>query len=114
SLARKYPLLCMRSVPTTESATWYLTPAAFSAANRLRPDVVKKSIAALSSNDGELDTSTSTCEPERPSESLARERVHSRIRRRGPRPFARPPPNWAPRPPPNDLEPAESQPAPSR
>src|SRR5882672_3980800 len=37
-----------------ESATWCRTPAAASAARRLRPEVSKNSSTALSSNEGEL------------------------------------------------------------
>jgi hypothetical protein len=37
-----------------ESATWCRTPAAVSAAKRLRPEVWKNSRTALSSNEGEL------------------------------------------------------------
>src|ERR1700753_2255814 len=43
-----------------ESATWCRTPAAASAARRLRPEVSKNSRAALSSNEGELATSITT------------------------------------------------------
>src|SRR5512132_944740 len=46
-----------------ESATWYRTPAAASAARRLRPDVSKNSSTALSSNEGELARSIATCAP---------------------------------------------------
>src|SRR5947209_1132970 len=46
-----------------DSATWCRTPAAASAARTLRPDVAKNSSTALSSNDGELATSTTTCAP---------------------------------------------------
>src|SRR5947207_15821758 len=53
TLARKYPL-SLRSVPTMDSATWCRTPAAASAARRLRPEVSKNSSTALSSNEGEL------------------------------------------------------------
>src|SRR6516165_4876378 len=37
-----------------DSATWWRTPAAASAARRLRPEVSKNSSTALSSNEGEL------------------------------------------------------------
>jgi hypothetical protein len=60
TLARKYPLSGIRSHPTTDSATWCPTPAAASAARRLRADVSKNSSTALSSNEGEFDTSTTT------------------------------------------------------
>src|SRR3954465_14805284 len=46
-----------------ESATWCRTPAAASAAKRLRPEVSKNSSTALSSNEGELARSTTTCAP---------------------------------------------------
>ena len=42
SLAREYPLSGNRSVPTTESATWWPTPAAVSAATMLRDEVRKQ------------------------------------------------------------------------
>ena len=51
----------MRSIATIESATWCRTPAAVSAARRLRPEVSKNSSTALSSNDGELARSITTC-----------------------------------------------------
>src|SRR5215472_16447888 len=53
----------MRSAPTTESATWCITPAAASAARMLRVDVSKNSSTALSSHDGEFVTSTTTSTP---------------------------------------------------
>src|SRR6478672_6409104 len=46
-----------------ESATWCRTPAAASAARRLRPEVSKNSSTALSSNEGELARSITTCAP---------------------------------------------------
>src|SRR6266581_8060581 len=46
-----------------DSATWCLTPAAASAARRLRPEVSKNSSTALSSNEGELARSITTCAP---------------------------------------------------
>src|SRR5215467_12576647 len=46
-----------------DSATWCRTPAAASAARRLRPEVSKNSSTALSSNDGELASSIATCAP---------------------------------------------------
>src|SRR5262244_1067715 len=46
-----------------ESATWWPTPAAASAASRLRPEVSKNSSTALSSNEGELARSITTCVP---------------------------------------------------
>src|SRR3954447_16979047 len=46
-----------------ESATWCRTPAAASAARGLRPEVSKNSSTALSSNEGELARSTTTCAP---------------------------------------------------
>src|SRR6266566_4439065 len=63
TLARKYPLSGVRSVPTMESATWCRTPAAASATRRLRPEVTKNSSTALSSNEGELARSITTCVP---------------------------------------------------
>ena len=63
TLARMYPLSGMRSAPTTDRATWCPTPAAFSAASRLRVDVSKNSITAASAQDGEFDTSTTTFAP---------------------------------------------------
>src|SRR5215472_6475502 len=62
TLARKYPL-SDRSVPTMDSATWCRTPAAVSAARRLRPEVSKNSSTALSSNERELARSTTTVAP---------------------------------------------------
>src|SRR5262252_1726969 len=63
TLARKYPL-SDRSVPTMDSATWCRTaPAVRSAARRLRPEVSKNSSTALSSNEGELARSITTCVP---------------------------------------------------
>src|ERR1700747_3288144 len=50
-----------------ESATWCRTPAADSAASRLRPEVSKNSSTALSSNEGELARSITTCAPARAS-----------------------------------------------
>src|SRR5262249_45388528 len=46
-----------------DSATWCRTPAAASAARRLRPEVWKNSSTALSSNEGELARSITTCAP---------------------------------------------------
>src|ERR1043166_6734924 len=46
-----------------ESATWCRTPAAASAARRLRPEVSKNSNTALASNEGELARSITTCAP---------------------------------------------------
>src|SRR5215470_8999920 len=46
-----------------ESATWCRTPAAASAARRLRPEVSKNSNTALASNDGELARSITTHVP---------------------------------------------------
>src|SRR6266550_2330575 len=46
-----------------DSATWCRTPAAASAARRLRPEVSKNSSTALSSNEGELARSITTCVP---------------------------------------------------
>ena len=63
TLARMYPLSGRRSAPTTDRATWCPTPAAFSAASRLRVEVSKNSITAASAKDGEFDTSTTTCAP---------------------------------------------------
>src|SRR3954463_10798294 len=50
-----------------ESATWCRTPVAASAARRLRPEVSKNSSTALSSNEGELARSITTCAPARAS-----------------------------------------------
>src|SRR5262245_55353554 len=58
-----YPLSAIWSAPTTESATWCLTPAAASAARMLRVDVSKNSSTALSSHDGAFVTSTTTSAP---------------------------------------------------
>src|SRR5215831_6754581 len=58
-----YPLSGKRSAPTTDSATWCFTPAAASAARMLRVDVSKNSRTALSSNEGEFVTSTTTSAP---------------------------------------------------
>src|ERR1700747_3389904 len=46
-----------------KSATWCRTPAAASAAKRFRPEVWKNSSTALSSNEGELARSITTCAP---------------------------------------------------
>src|SRR6185437_7894535 len=62
TLARKYPLF-VRSVPTMDSATWCRMLEAASAARRLRPEVSKNSSTALSSNEGELARSITTCAP---------------------------------------------------
>src|SRR5262249_14509628 len=48
-----------------DSAKWCRTPAAASAARRLRPEVWKNSSTALSSNEGELARSITTCAPAR-------------------------------------------------
>src|SRR6202795_773698 len=48
-----------------DSATWCWTPAAASPARRLRPEVSKNSSTALSSNEGELVRSITTCAPAR-------------------------------------------------
>src|SRR6201991_4968638 len=53
----------MRSVPTTDSATWWPTPAAASAASRFAVERSKNATTADSSNDGEFDTSTTTSAP---------------------------------------------------
>jgi hypothetical protein len=66
SLARKYPL-SVRSIATMESATWCRTPASAAAGRRLRPEVSKNSSTALSSNEGELVRSITTCAPARAS-----------------------------------------------
>src|SRR5215468_11327219 len=58
-----YPLSGMRSAPTTDRATWCPTPAARSAASRLRVEVSKNAITAASSHDGEFVTSTTTLAP---------------------------------------------------
>src|SRR5215468_1917143 len=58
-----YPLSGMRSAPTTDRATWCPTPAARSAASRLRVEVSKNAITAASSHDGEFVTSTTTFAP---------------------------------------------------
>src|SRR5262245_16279780 len=50
-----------------ETATWCRTPAAASAARRLRPEVSKNSSTALASNEGELARSITTCVPTRAS-----------------------------------------------
>jgi len=55
--------LSVRSIPTMDRATWCRTPAAASAARRFRPDVSKNSSTALSSNEGELARSITTCAP---------------------------------------------------
>src|SRR3954452_15605872 len=46
-----------------ERQTWCRTPAAASAARRLRPEISKNSSTALSSKEGELARSTATCAP---------------------------------------------------
>src|SRR6266550_887474 len=63
TFARKYPLAGSRSAPTIESATWWPTPVFASAASTLRVEVSKNSRTALSSNEGEFVTSTTTCAP---------------------------------------------------
>src|ERR1700756_3313569 len=50
-------------MPTMDNATWCRTPAAVSAGRRLRPEVSKNSSTALSSNEGELMRSITTCAP---------------------------------------------------
>ena len=49
-----------RSAPTMDTATWWRTPASCSAASRLVVEVVKNSITAWSSKEGEFETSTAT------------------------------------------------------
>src|SRR5262249_56806473 len=49
------------SIPTMDGATWGRAPAAASAARRLRREVWKNSSTALSSNEGELARSITTC-----------------------------------------------------
>src|SRR5262245_59259108 len=63
TFARMYPLSGMRSAPTTDRATCCPTPAARSAASRLRVEVSKNAITAASSHDGEFVTSTTTFAP---------------------------------------------------
>src|SRR5882672_6110 len=63
TLARKYPFSGVRSVPTMDSATWCRTPAVASAGRRLCSEVSKNSSTALSSNEGELARSITTCVP---------------------------------------------------
>src|SRR5262249_34328929 len=63
TFARMYPLSGMRSAPTTDRATWCPTPAVRSAATRLRVEVSKNAITAVSSHDGEFVTSTTTFAP---------------------------------------------------
>src|SRR5262252_7806767 len=58
SFARKYPLPSSRPVPTTDNATWCLTPAAASAVRTLCVVVLKNFMTAASSKDGEFKTST--------------------------------------------------------
>src|SRR5215204_6805908 len=65
TLARKYPFSGVRSVPTMDSAIWCPTPAAASAARKLRPEVSKNSSTAWSSNEGEFARSITTCAPAR-------------------------------------------------
>src|SRR3954453_23537499 len=50
-------------MPTIDSATWWRTPAADSAARRLRPEISKNSSTARSSNEGELVRSITTSAP---------------------------------------------------
>src|SRR5262245_22761018 len=70
-----YPLSGIWSAPTTESATWCLTPAAASAARMLRVDVSKNSSTALSSHDGAFVTSTTTSAPASAADSPSPVRV---------------------------------------
>src|SRR5213078_2524310 len=63
TLARRYPLSGRRSAPTMVTARWWPTPAARSAASRLRVEVVKNSRTASSSQTGALETSTTTSAP---------------------------------------------------
>src|SRR5215471_16035286 len=63
TFVRMYPLSGMRSAPTTDRATWCPTPAARSAASRLRVEVSKNVITAASPHDGEFVTSTPTFAP---------------------------------------------------
>src|SRR5262245_15479989 len=58
-----YPLSGRRSAPTTDRATWCRTPAAASAASRLRVDFSKNSSTSASPQDGAFDTSTTTAAP---------------------------------------------------
>src|SRR5205809_8118263 len=73
--ARKYPLSERRSVPTTDSATRCLIPAAAPYLRRLRVDVSKKFMTAASSKEGEFDTSTTTDAPFRTSAKHSHVRV---------------------------------------
>src|ERR1700677_86935 len=67
TFARRYPLSGSWSEPTIDTATWCLTPAAFAAASKFVVDLLKNSIAGSSSNEGGLDTSTTTSAPVRAS-----------------------------------------------
>src|SRR6187200_3411074 len=66
-----------------DRATWCRTPAADSAASRLRPEVSKNSSTALSSNEGELARSITTCVPAIASLRPWPDGVHTRIGRGG-------------------------------
>src|SRR3954447_18402706 len=59
----------LRRVPTTDSATWWPTPAAASASRMLRVEVVKNDRAVASSNSRVFETSTTTEAPTRTSAS---------------------------------------------
>src|SRR3954454_10284895 len=59
----------LRRVPTTDSATWWPTPAAASESRMLRVDVVKNDRAVASSNSRGFETSTTTEAPTRTSAS---------------------------------------------
>src|SRR5215831_11056415 len=62
TFARMYPLSGMRSAPTTDRATWCPTPAARSAASRLRVEVSKNAspspVRLLTPEEGEADTAS--------------------------------------------------------
>ncbi len=65
-------------------ATWCPTPAAASAASRLRVEVVKNSSTAASSNDGEFETSTTTAAPSQGGgRAVAGDGVDAGVGRRG-------------------------------
>src|SRR4051794_19049656 len=66
-----------------ESATWWRTQAAASAARRLRPEVSKNSSTGLSSNEGELARSITTCAGQDVFEPLAGDGVDPALGRCG-------------------------------
>src|SRR5271156_331616 len=80
TLARRYPLFGNWSQPTIDTATQCPIPAPFAAATKFVVDFVKNSITGSSSNEGALDTSTTTSAPVRASARPSPVRVLTPLR----------------------------------